>query len=108
MILYTCENKMRSGGFGMKKTQEKTFWFLRAAPFLTRSVRSTLLIMAWNVPSHSLAQETVNYREEVMAVLSRAGCNQGTCHGNLNGKGGFKLSLRGEDPDKDHAALTRD
>ena len=43
-----------------------------------------------------------------MAVLSRAGCNQGVCHGNLNGKGGFKLSLRGQDPDFDLASLTRD
>lgn len=45
---------------------------------------------------------------EVRAVLARAGCNQGTCHGNLNGKGGFKLSLRGEDPAWDRLALTRD
>ena len=43
-----------------------------------------------------------------MAVLSRAGCNSGACHGNLNGKGGFKLSLRGQDADFDFAALTRD
>ena len=43
-----------------------------------------------------------------MAVLSKAGCNLGACHGNANGKGGFKLSLRGEDPSWDHAALTRD
>jgi hypothetical protein len=43
-----------------------------------------------------------------MAVLSRAGCNMGACHGNLNGKGGFKLSLRGQDPDADFATLTRD
>ncbi|MFO0801724.1 MAG: DUF1549 and DUF1553 domain-containing protein [Gemmataceae bacterium] len=43
-----------------------------------------------------------------MAVLSRAGCNSGACHGNLNGKGGFKLSLRGEDPAADFAVLTRD
>ncbi len=43
-----------------------------------------------------------------MAVLSRAGCNQGICHGNLNGRGGFKLSLRGQDRDFDRAALTRD
>jgi hypothetical protein len=43
-----------------------------------------------------------------MAVLSRAGCNQGACHGNLNGKGGFKLSLRGQDPDWDFRAITRD
>ena len=40
-------------------------------------------------------------------MLSRGGCNQGACHGNLHGKGGFKLSLRGESPDLDLAALTR-
>ena len=43
-----------------------------------------------------------------MAVLSRAGCNAGACHGNRNGKGGFKLSLRGQDPDDDYDALTHD
>jgi hypothetical protein len=43
-----------------------------------------------------------------MAVLSRAGCHQGVCHGNLNGKGGFKLSLRGQDPEFDLSSLTRD
>src|SRR5207247_9407176 len=50
----------------------------------------------------------VSFRNEVMAVLSKAGCNAGTCHGNKNGKGGFKLSLRGQDPDVDYVALTRD
>src|SRR5262249_41599472 len=45
---------------------------------------------------------------DVAALLSKAGCNQGACHGNLNGKGGFKLSLRGEDPTFDHTALSRD
>jgi hypothetical protein len=42
---------------------------------------------------------------DVMSVLSKAGCNSGTCHGNLNGKGGFKLSLRGDDPLFDYHAL---
>lgn len=51
--------------------------------------------------------EPVSFRQEVMPVLARAGCNQGSCHGNLNGKGGFKLSLRGEDPAADFATLTR-
>lgn len=50
----------------------------------------------------------VSFRDEVMPLLSRGGCNQGTCHGNLNGKAGFKLSLRGQDPDFDFAILTRD
>ena len=49
-----------------------------------------------------------SFDRDVMAVLSRAGCNAGACHGNLNGKGGFKLSLRGEDPAADWATLTRD
>jgi len=48
------------------------------------------------------------FEREVMAVLSRAGCNAGACHGNFNGKGGFRLSLRGEDPAADFATLTRD
>ena len=44
----------------------------------------------------------------MVAVLSKAGCNLGACHGNLNGKGGFKLSLRGDDPAFDLVSLTRD
>src|SRR5262245_51361580 len=50
----------------------------------------------------------VSFARDVMAVLSRAGCNAGACHGNLNGKGGLKLSLRGEDPAADWTTLTRD
>ncbi len=47
----------------------------------------------------------VSFRHDVMAVLSKAGCNTGPCHGNRNGQGGFKLSLRGEDAEADYAAL---
>jgi hypothetical protein len=50
----------------------------------------------------------VSFRNDVMAVFSKAGCNAGACHGNKNGKASFKLSLRGQDPDLDLAALTRD
>src|SRR5262245_36558686 len=65
----------------------------------------TLLLV---LPAAVLAGPPVSFRNDVMAVLSRAGCNSGACHGNLNGKGGFKLSLRGENPDFDFLALTRD
>jgi hypothetical protein len=41
-------------------------------------------------------------------VLSRLGCNQGSCHGAQAGKNGFKLSLRGYDPIFDIRALTDD
>jgi len=49
-----------------------------------------------------------SFRHEVMPVLSKAGCNAGACHGYSLGKNGFKLSLRGADPDQDFAAITRD
>lgn len=48
---------------------------------------------------------SVSFARDVMPVLSKAGCNMGACHGNLNGKGGFKLSLRGESPDLDYDAI---
>jgi hypothetical protein len=59
-------------------------------------------------PPISVRAGPVSFRNDVMAVLSRAGCNQGACHGNQNGKNGFKLSLRGQDPAFDFNVLTRD
>jgi len=47
------------------------------------------------------------FPREVAAVLGKTGCNLGTCHGNLHGKAGFRLSLRGDDPMLDYAAIVR-
>jgi hypothetical protein len=48
-----------------------------------------------------------SFRNHVEPTLTRNGCNSGACHGALAGKGGFKLSLRGYDPEADHFVLTR-
>lgn len=56
----------------------------------------------------SVTNRPWSYRHDVAALLSKAGCNMGACHGNLNGKGGLKLSLRGENPAFDLLALTRE
>lgn len=50
----------------------------------------------------------VSFRNDVMAVLAKGGCSAGPCHGNANGKAGFKISLRGEDAEFDYNALVRD
>jgi len=50
----------------------------------------------------------VDFVRDVMPLLSKLGCNAGTCHGSKKGKNGFKLSLRGYDPQSDHRALTDD
>lgn len=49
-----------------------------------------------------------DFIRDVNPVLSRVGCNSGTCHGAVKGKNGFKLSLRGYDPIFDVRALTDD
>ncbi|HEX8201176.1 MAG TPA: c-type cytochrome domain-containing protein, partial [Isosphaeraceae bacterium] len=54
------------------------------------------------------AAPRVDYVHDVMPVLSRLGCNAGTCHGSAQGKNGFKLSLRGYDPLFDVRALSDD
>src|SRR5438105_5291537 len=84
-------------------------------PNATRILRKQLtacllraLILSSGISSKGDESKEISFRNEVMAVLSKAGCNAGTCHGNKNGKGGFKLSLRGEDPETDYLALTRD
>ncbi len=46
-----------------------------------------------------------SFRNHVEPVLSRQGCNSGACHGALAGKGGFKLSLRGYDPERDFFSI---
>jgi WD40 repeat protein len=50
----------------------------------------------------------VDFVHDVAPVLSRLGCNAGTCHGAAQGKNGFKLSLRGYDNLFDVRALTDD
>jgi hypothetical protein len=50
----------------------------------------------------------ISFRNEVIAALNVGGCNMGACHGTPSGKGGFRLSLRGFDPDADFQMLTRD
>lgn len=50
----------------------------------------------------------VDFERHVMGLLSKAGCNAGSCHGSFQGKNGFRLSLFGYEPSMDHAALTRD
>lgn len=52
--------------------------------------------------------QTVDFERHVMGLLTRAGCNMGSCHGSFQGKNGFRLSLFGYEPAMDYAALTRD
>ncbi|MFP6877839.1 MAG: DUF1549 domain-containing protein [Roseibacillus sp.] len=56
----------------------------------------------------SLGIHVPEYVRDVKPVISRMGCDAGTCHGAKDGKNGFKLSLRGYDPIYDVRAFTDD
>lgn len=49
-----------------------------------------------------------SFRHDVENILTKLNCNSGACHGALAGKGGFRLSLRGYDPEFDHRTITRE
>ena len=55
-----------------------------------------------------LPRAQVSFKQDVVPILSRSGCNQGACHGGQFGKGGFKLSLLGFAPERDYASLVRE
>jgi hypothetical protein len=47
-----------------------------------------------------------SFRNDVLPVMTKMGCNSGPCHGAAAGKNGFKLTLRGYDPITDYYTLT--
>ncbi len=59
------------------------------------------------IVENAAVDHQVNFRNHVQSVFSKAGCNMGACHGATAGKGGFKLSLRGYDPEIDFLSITR-
>src|SRR5262249_299122 len=65
-------------------------------------------VLLYFVPAILCAQPKVTYLRDVAPILNKAGCTQGTCHGAAKGKNGFKLSLRGYDPQFDYEALLYD
>lgn len=50
----------------------------------------------------------VDFRTEVMPLLSKHGCNAGGCHGKASGQNGFKLSLFGFDSKFDYDAIAKE
>lgn len=50
----------------------------------------------------------VSFKNDVMPVMMRGGCNTGPCHGSARGQDGFRLSLFGYDPDGDYHRITRE
>lgn len=76
----------------------------------------TTLSATWNgltaqtkvVVAEAAAKRDISFHLDVMPVLTRTGCNTGSCHGAARGKDGFRLSLFGFDPVGDYDRITRE
>lgn len=49
-----------------------------------------------------------SFRDDVLPILTKSGCNAGGCHGKLAGQNGFRLSLRGFAPEWDFDWITQE
>jgi hypothetical protein len=77
----------------------------------TTTLRVTAAGRTQSIPvtvTEASATRPISFKLDVMAALSRSGCNTGDCHGSARGQDGFHLSLFGYDPDGDYHALTRE
>lgn len=54
------------------------------------------------------AEPKLEFVRHILPILSKAGCNLGACHASQYGKGGFKLSVFGFDPNLDYESIVRD
>jgi hypothetical protein len=67
-------------------------------------VKCEVPITVANVVEHPV----VSFTEQIRPILNKAGCAMAACHAAQHGKGGFKLSVFGFEPDKDRRAMARD
>ena len=58
--------------------------------------------------SGATVRPAISFEKDVMPVLTRSGCNTGSCHGAASGKDGFRISLFGFDPIGDYDRITRE
>src|ERR1700704_5248904 len=49
----------------------------------------------------------LSFINDVLPVLSKAGCNAGSCHAKPEGQNGFKLSVFAYDPKSDYRAIVK-
>ncbi len=52
--------------------------------------------------------DLISFRNDVLPILTRAGCGNGSCHAKAGGQNGFQLSIFSFDPKNDHREIVHD
>ena len=53
-------------------------------------------------------QVPINFKNQIVPIFTKLGCNSGGCHGKASGQNGFKLSLLGFYPEDDYEFLRKE
>jgi hypothetical protein len=54
------------------------------------------------------ADAPINFKNQIVPIFTKLGCNGGGCHGKSGGQNGFRLSLLGFHPDEDFEYLVKE
>lgn len=75
--------------------------------YASRPLRLSLALLLLSMAAPVRGDEP-RFTRHVVPLLSKLGCNSGSCHGMVQGKGGFRLSLFGAQPMLDYERLARE
>lgn len=100
----------RSDGRNAVKQTRWTDWMLVAVTVIGLPAMATAADDVPRIDQRFAAEtitETPDFRQHVVPLMGKVGCNGRACHGSFQGRGGFRLSLFGYDFKADHEALTQ-
>lgn len=63
---------------------------------------------AWATDKTGASTNTISFVRDVLPILSKAGCNAGSCHARAEGQNGFKLSVFAYDPKADYHEIVHE
>ena len=66
-----------------------------------------LLVVPQAAGENAVESQAVEFENDLIPVFTKMGCNAGACHGAAIGRGGFKLSLFGGNPEADYDSIVR-
>ena len=59
-------------------------------------------------PAYAEGEPTISFKNDVLPVITKAGCVAGACHAKSDGQNGFQLSIFSYDPDSDYREIVFD
>lgn len=72
---------------------------------LSKIISLALHVLCMTLLSAAVVAQEISFHQQVLPLLTRAGCNSGACHGAAAGRGGLHLSLFGSNPSDDYESL---